>query len=275
MTDKMKFSAKTVVKNPGFFLSLAGGLIKAGMGMPSSTSTYAASQKYKDVGRTYREEKANAEEIEGATLASYTPTGAGFYYVVVTDGNGSTTSDVVEITVSAASAPSSVSVTPTSPSVYKNEEVTLTASVTGGVPTPTIHWYSCTNAEKAGASEIVAAQGEETYSPSTAALGTYYFYAVASNGYGDDVSSDVVTITVNGHTNCLLSQVMYSNGFDAFIVQPNGETHGTIKAYYIIGNSAPSISSATVHDGATYSVDGNTLTVTAEDGPTKAYFDIT
>ena len=66
VTDKMKFSAKTVVKNPGFFLSLAGGLIKAGMGMPSSTSTYAASQKYKDVGRTYREEKANAEETRFA-----------------------------------------------------------------------------------------------------------------------------------------------------------------------------------------------------------------
>ena len=221
-------------------------------------------------------EKANAEEIDGATSASYTPTGAGFYYVDVTDGNGTTTSDVVEITVSAASAPESISVMANATSVYKNADVTLTASVTGGVPTPTIHWYSCTNAEKAGASEIVAAQGEETYSPSTAALGTYYFYAVASNGYGDDVSSDVVTITVNGHTDCELTNIKFSNGaYGAIGTLSDGAA--TITVPYLSGESAPSIneSSIVISATATKSIDGNTIIVTAEDGTTTGTYTIT
>ena len=130
--------------------------------------------------------KTNAAAITGATSASYTPTAAGFYYVTVTDSNGSVDSDVVQISISAAEAPTiSVSGTPAS-AVVVGTEVTLTAEVTGN-PTPTITWYDGTDAEVGTG---------ETYSPSTATAGTYTFYAVASNGVGTDATSAVQSIVV-------------------------------------------------------------------------------
>ena len=219
--------------------------------------------------------KTNAEEIDGETSASYSPSAAGFYYVVVGDGNGSTTSNVVQITVSAASAPTkpTVSGTPES-SVYKNAEVTLVAS-SSGVPTPTYQWYSnTTNAAAVDNEHKISGAESASYSPSTTTLGTKYYYVVATNSEGSQTSA-VQTVTVIGHSDCLLSRVLYSNGFDAFIVQPQNEAHGTIKAYYIAGESAPTITSATVSDYASYNVVGNTLTVTAEDESTTAIFDIT
>ena len=85
-------------------------------------------------------EKTNAAEIDGATSASYTPEAAGFYYVVVTDDNGSVESDVVQIEISAAAAP-----------VFTTD-LDATANVTAGVaqdfaveasgnPDPTYQWY--------------------------------------------------------------------------------------------------------------------------------------
>ncbi|MBQ9357562.1 MAG: chitobiase/beta-hexosaminidase C-terminal domain-containing protein [Prevotella sp.] len=125
-------------------------------------------------------------EISGATAASYTPTEAGFYYVVITDDNGSVTSDVVEISISAAEAPTvSVSGAPTG-AVAVGTEVTLTATATGN-PTPIITWYDGTDAEVGTG---------ETFSPSTATAGTYTFYAVASNGIGTNATSAVQTIDV-------------------------------------------------------------------------------
>ena len=130
--------------------------------------------------------KTNAATINGATNASYTPTAAGFYYVAVTDDNGSVESDVVEVSISAAEAPTiTVSGTPTA-AVIVGAEVTLTASATGN-PTPTIKWFDGSNTE--------VGEGE-TYSPSTATVGTYTFYAVASNGVGTDATSEIQTIVV-------------------------------------------------------------------------------
>lgn len=138
-------------------------------------------------------EKTGASEIAGATGASYTPTAAGFYYVVVTDDKGFVESNVVEITISAASAPTiNVTGAPVG-DIVKDTEVTLTA-VVEGVPTPTIQWYSNTTATTSGG---VALDGEtsETYSPSTAATGTYYYYAVATNKVTSTASA-VQTIVV-------------------------------------------------------------------------------
>ena len=80
-----------------------------------------------------------------------------------------------------------------------------------------------------------------------------------------------------------------ADGFDAFIKQPRAESgtpgeedyvsaaNGTIKAYYLEGTELPTIKaeSITVSEGATAVVEGDVLTVTAEDGVTKAIFDIT
>lgn len=132
-------------------------------------------------------EKTGASEITGATGASYTPTAAGFYYVVVTDDKGFVVSNVVEITISAASAPTiNVTGAPVG-DIVKDTEVTLTA-VAEGVPTPTIQWYSNTTATTSGGVEIDG-ETNETYSPSTAATGTFYYYAIATNSQGSTTSA--------------------------------------------------------------------------------------
>lgn len=241
-------------------------------------------------------EKNNEAAISGATDDSFTPTATGFYFCRVTDGNGSTDSDVVEVSISDAEAPT-ISVTPAAPSVPKNTSVTLTATVTG-TPDPTIQWYSNTTASNTGGTAI---EGETntTYSPSTATPGTYYFYAVATNSE-DTATSDVVTLTVTGSNACKLLQVIYSNSFDAFITEPKAEVlyeatdeavingdanvgdvktpaaNGTVKAYYLEGTSVPTITSTKKSDDATVSTaTAGKIIVTAEDGTTTATYDIT
>ncbi len=178
--------------------------------------------------------------------------------------------------------------------VEKGESVTLTAASATGNPAPTYEWFQCDNEEKGSP---VSKATTATYSPSTTAAGTYYFYAVASNSEGS-VASDVVTIVVNKSTECKALQVVYSNGFDAFITHPVAETYyvaedeeviagtknvgdikttatnGRVVAYYVAGSSVPTISSTTLSDDATYNVVGTTLTVTAEDGTTTGVYDI-
>ena len=126
--------------------------------------------------------------ISGAESASYTPTEAGFYYVVVTDGNGSVTSDVAEITVSAAEAPTINVTGAPADAVLVGTEVILTAEVTG-TPTPTVTWYD--NAQNA---QLVGTGA--TFTVPTDNAGTYQYYAVASNGIGTDALSELQTIVV-------------------------------------------------------------------------------
>lgn len=141
--------------------------------------------------------KTNASAIGEATSASYIPSttskGTFYYFCRVTDSNGSIDSNVATITVDEASAPT-ISVEATATSVFPNTSVNLTATI-GGIPAPTIQWYSCDDAIKTNPVPIDGATST-TYSPSTATPGTYYFYAVATNSQGN-ATSDVITLTVN------------------------------------------------------------------------------
>ena len=142
--------------------------------------------------------KAGEVAIDGATSASFdglsTSTEGTFYYFCkLTDNNGTFSSNVATITVSAAAAPTiSISGTPAEP-VKVGTSVTMTAALTGS-PAPTIQWYSNTTASNTAGTEIDGATSE-TYSPSTAATGTFYFYAVATNSQGS-ATSDVQTLIV-------------------------------------------------------------------------------
>lgn len=249
-------------------------------------------------------EKTNPQAISGATEASYIPSTAttGYYFCKVTDSSSPTPAEVdskvAVITVSAAQAPT-ITIAASAETIAKDEPLTLTATA-DGVPAPTIQWYSNTTASSEGGTAIEGATSE-TYKPSTATSGTYYFYAVATNDHGA-TASNVLTIVVTGSNKCELTQVLYSNTFNAFILQPvkedilytaddqevkDGEKqvgdiktpagNGSIKAFYMEGTEAPTIvsESVTASEGATITVEGNTLTVTAEDGVTTSVFDIT
>ena len=143
-------------------------------------------------------DKTGEAAIDGATSASYdgfstAAVGTYYYFCKMTDNNGTFSSDVATITISAASAPT-ISAAASATSVYVGSAVTLTATVTG-VPDPTIQWYSCDDALKTNPAAIDGATST-TYAPSTATAGTYYFYAVATNSEGS-VTSDVIALTVN------------------------------------------------------------------------------
>ena len=141
------------------------------------------------------ESNVGGTAIDEATAASYTPStktaGTYYYYVRVTDGNGSTNSDVATITVEDAVAPT-ISVTPTAPSTYKGVATTLTANVTG-VPDPTVTWYKNTEAATTGGT--VAGTGL-TYQPDVTKEGIFYYYAVADNDVEPSATSELVTLTV-------------------------------------------------------------------------------
>lgn len=138
-------------------------------------------------------------DISGATTNTYTPNttspGTTYYFCKVTDSNGSVYSDIAEIVVAAASAPTAVKVTPSATSVERGgDAITLTAEVTGGVPTPTLQWYSNTTASNESGT-IIDGATEETYQPAIDAVGTFYYYVVATNASGSAKSAPQ-TITV-------------------------------------------------------------------------------
>ena len=201
--------------------------------------------------------------------ATYTYTGTEDEIEVVISG-GSYFSTIVATYPGPVAAPSNLTITGTpAEAITLATSVTLTAAADGN-PAPTYEWFQCDDANK---TNPVSKGTEATLTP-TLAIGTNYFYCVATNSEGS-ATSDVQAITVTARTDCALTKVVYSNSFDAFINAPTGESNGTIHAYYMAGTSAPTITSATISDGATYAVAGNTLTVTAEDGTTTADYDIT
>ena len=222
------------------------------------------------------------EIAKGSQTASYTPstTATGYYYCKVTDSATPTSaeveSNVATITISAASAPTKPTITGgPAEAVAKNTAVTLTASSTG-LPSPTYQWYSNTAAVATVDEEHkIDGATEASYSPSTAAIGTKYYYVVASNSEGY-ATSDVVSVEVVGSNACELLSIQFSNSAYGAISSLT-EGAGTITVPYLSGESAPTVneSSSVISDNATEVVEGNTVTVTAEDGTTTGVYTIT
>lgn len=100
------------------------------------------------------------------------------------------------VTVSAASAPSAISISGDASAARGADAITLTADVTGGVPDPNIEWFACDDDQKSNAvSQGAASTSNTTFDVATTTVGTYYYYAVATNATGS-VASAVKTITI-------------------------------------------------------------------------------
>ncbi len=222
-------------------------------------------------------EKTNPQAV-GTNSASYTPSTAatGYYYCKVTDSAtptpASVESDVATITISAAAAPTFTSVTPSATNVVRGTASTITAVVEGN-PDPTVTWYSCDDAEK---TNPVEAGTGLVLNLTNDAMGTFYYYAVATNGVSPDAESAVQTITVTGKKDCELTNIKFSNGAYGAIGTLS-EGAATVTVPYLDGESEPTIneSSIVISSDATYAIVGDVLTVTAEDGITKGVYTIT
>ena len=169
--------------------------------------------------------------ISGAITESYTPptasanVGTSYYYVVVTntipdnsDGGIKTiynSCEVVTVTVIArvnAEAPN-ITVQPSGGTYARNSLVTLT--VTAVSPDDgdlSFQWYSSASFSNSGGTSLGTANGAATasYTPISAAQGTFYYYVVVTNTIEDNgdggqkarsVSSAAVTLVINQAVN--------------------------------------------------------------------------
>ena len=175
-----------------------------------------------------------------------------------------------------------------------SEGTKVTMKITAdGFPTPSIQWYYNTVASTEGATEIENATAA-TYTPTLSEAGDFYFFAQATN-----VVSTATSEFLHVEVLPVLTQVLYTNGFDAFIKQPKEATYykatdqevidgtknvgdlksdfanGTVSAYYMQGTDAPAIA----ENGTKYSTDGeytladNKITITKNG--VSAIFDVT
>ena len=146
-----------------------------------------------------------ATSINGATNATYTPStaneGKTYYYCVVTDGNGSTTSDIVAIEV-VALAPV-ITTQPVGAKYAPNAAATAMSVVaTASAGNLSYQWYSNSTASTEGAASINEATND-TYTPSTANEGTTYYYCVVTDGNGS-TTSEIVAIEVSNATEAVV-----------------------------------------------------------------------
>gem|GEM_PF-2103584 len=172
-----------------------------------------------------------AVDAGSATLSaaniSTASVGTTYYYVVITDDNGSVTSDVVAIEVVTEEAPE-VSASASASAARTGATVTLTADVTAGVPAPTLQWYSCDDAEGTNAVAISGATNA-TYQPSTTNVGTFYFLVKASNSVASDVASNVVSLKIvdGGTSGAVDDLTAVSEGY--VFIADNVTADGTLK----------------------------------------------
>ena len=78
------------------------------------------------------------------------------------------------------------------PSTTRGTVVTFTTTLTGS-PAPTVTWYQSATATTTGGTEKGTGV---TYSPDVNTEGTFYYYAIASNGISPDATSSLITLTV-------------------------------------------------------------------------------
>ena len=115
---------------------------------------------------------------------------------------------------SAETAPG-ISIDNYNPSTTCSKAITFTATPTGA-PAPTVTWYQSATATTSGGTEKGTGL---TYNPDVADEGTYYYYAVASNGVSPNATSGLITLTV---TNPDIVRTGYNTYYLAKDDQPVG-----------------------------------------------------
>ena len=170
----------------------------------------------------------------------------------------------------AAEAAPSVSI-PATANATTAVESTIDATISAYPAVSEIKWYSC-DANKENAQEV-SGQNTATLTYTPAAAGTLYYYCTAKNSV-NTTASNLCTVTVADapkSAECRLTEVLMSNGMNALI----DNTAHTVKAYYMQGEAAPTVSSHKQSDKASYAESEGKITVTAENGTDKQDYTFT
>ena len=162
-----------------YYLSLANNKANGKVNVVSSASTFTLSNKNNKIRLSigsYSVQKNNS----GTQFGSYGNTQTDVWLEPI--------SGSIETTPSITQHPEDA----TYDQGAKAAALTITAS---GNPTPTYQWYSNTSNKNSNGT-VISGETKDSYTPSTASTGIFYYYCVATNSQGS-ASSNVATITVN------------------------------------------------------------------------------
>lgn len=138
--------------------------------------------------------------VGGATLASYSPptssVGTNYYYVLVKDaGSCSTLSSISAVNVNSTLSITSQPQLTTQTVCQNGSASALSVSINASGPS-SYQWYSNTNNSNTGGTLVTGATSS-SYTPSTAAAGTFYYYALITNACGSVTSNVSGPVTIN------------------------------------------------------------------------------
>ena len=196
---------------------------------------------------------SNPDVAAVSNTGAVTVVSGGTATITATSTDGSFT-DTCTITVNAATP--TISLNPTDAAVNAGEGATLsvTASVSAG--TLSYQWYINTSNSNTGGTAISGATGS-SYSPSTAAGGTTYYYCIVKNTFGEAIASatsSVANITVNTAAAPIIStspdDATVTQGDAATLSIAASTTSGAL-SYQWYRNTSNSNSGGTTISGAT------------------------
>lgn len=191
--------------------------------------------------------------IAGATNSTYNPsttvTGTFYYLAVVADAvHAMVTTNVATLTVNSVL---SATVTPSSLVANEGQTATFTANPIGGTAPYSYQWYSCSDSSCATATSI-AGEINNTYSPSTAATGTYYYQAIVVDETAAAATTNVATLSVNNDLSATVTPMSLSTNVGQMallMANPIGGTAPFSYQWYLCNNA--SCTTATLISGAT------------------------
>lgn len=180
----------------------------------------------------------------GGSATGYTPTGAqdfsaGAINYTVTDG---TNNVIYAVTITRAEACENPEITTdlsTDEVIYLKNAIAspLTISATG--KNLTYQWYSNTTNSAEGATSLGTSAQTESYTPSTADLGTVYYFCVVSSGICTTTSAIApITVKMPRTTGWVIYDGMTDESFASGSIEYNSVTVN----YTVVGNSMLSAS---------------------------------
>lgn len=210
--------------------------------------------------------EGDAKEGTGEAL-TWKVSAAGTYTVSAVQTTKYTAGDMTGSAVITFKTNTAIETQPTSiAKANVGAEQTLSVVATGS--NLEYQWYSCSDAEKTGATELIGETGDEL-SVTPEDVGVIYYYCVVSGDCGDDVTSNVVSITAKNAISPTLTYNAYSVAVGSTLTATLNKDGSTGSVTYISSNDAV----ATVaSDGTVTGVSAGTVTITATIAATSDYW---
>ena len=199
--------------------------------------------------------------LAGETNAAYTPptstVGTMYYYCEVAGTCGSYTTNVSEVIVTANTVVTSFG--PATQSVCQGTEAANLNITATGTGTLTYQWYSNVANSNTGGTAISGAEST-SYTPSTAAAGTTYYYCVVTGTCGA-VASATASVTVTAVT----ENTTTASACDTYTWSVNGQTYTASGTYTVVTGCHTEILDLTINHSSSH-----TTTLSACDSYTWA-----